>query len=191
MSDSAFPVVEGIVVDVNGLLSVSHTCTPGLCEASQHCCSYYEICVNEQEVTQIIPFLPSAATYSPQLTTGKAFANIFDEVGKDLYAIDKQDDGTCALAYVGKNRESLCSLHTIALETGVPLRSIKPEPCILWPLALVESDPVVLSIQDDLFSFPCNQQRKDRKRKLDKGVEEIVQYLFGEKFLAELQNKIQ
>jgi hypothetical protein len=184
---SHFTEVEGILIDIKALMSITHSCVPSYCQFSQCCCTNYEVCINNNELSNIIGLLPYASKYSRRLKVGKRFDNVFEDIGRNLYSIDKDVSGLCVFGYYGKNEEILCSLHTTALDLRIPVESTKPASCILWPLAIVASCPLILSIQEGVFSFPCNQVRIGHATELDHGIAEIVAKSFGHSFLSRLQ----
>ena len=80
----------------------------------------------------------------------------------------------------------MCSLHSAALELGLPPAQVKPRACALWPLALVKGDPPLLTVQEGVLDFPCNRARSESSGGLDPGVAEIVEAVFGHAFLTEI-----
>jgi hypothetical protein len=147
-----------IGVDVKTIRSIDHECA-GCSKATKCCCAKYDICVTEAELQRIIPVLPEAAKFCPHLKTNAEYVNFFEEAEKGFYAMDTLENDLCVFAY--KNDEGLirCSLHTIEINHGLPLGSVKPAVCILWPLTFSPRGNV-LTVHDDALSFRCNSRRK-------------------------------
>jgi hypothetical protein len=107
----------------------------------------------------IIGVLPQAATFCPALKGMNGFDNVFDEVERGLFAIDTHENGLCVFAY-RVHAGIRCSLHSVALQTGISPHKLKPYACTLWPLVLREPPDAALSICDDALQFPCNRKVK-------------------------------
>ncbi len=121
----------------------------------------YEVCVTKAEMDRIIEVLPAAARLCPHLKSGKGFDNVFDEVEPGVYAIDTTEDGLCLFAYVFRNKYR-CSLHTVALERGLPLGKVKPKACLLWPMTFSEGEELLSLTEDALSSDATPGERKRR-----------------------------
>ncbi|HUV51340.1 MAG TPA: hypothetical protein VMW78_10030 [Anaerolineae bacterium] len=185
-----FPTIDGIIVDLKALSAIKHSCASNNCKISQCCCSCYEVIINKTELSNIVDVVPHASQYSPVLRLDKDFDNVFEDEGKNTYSIDKNNRGFCVFGYKTKERKVLCSLHKTAVDMKIPINSVKPLVCILWPLALVESDPLVLSVQEDVFKFPCNQERTSPTTVLDSGIAQNIKIAFGRSLLNKIQKKI-
>lgn len=177
------PVIEGVAVDLNSVAGIAHDCDPALCRGARCCCSCYEITLTEEELSPVVGMLPAAARFSRRLKRGDGYDNVFDEEDDGLYTIDSARDGSCVFLYRDHLKTPLCSLHTAALESGADPYRAKPGSCTLWPLALSEDSPPVLTVQDDAFDFPCNRRRRGGRKGLDRGVSIIIVSVFGESFL--------
>lgn len=189
--DVLFPTINGIIIDCKALTTIKHSCISSNCKISQCCCSYYEVFINSIELSNIIGILPYASQYSTILKSDKSFANVFGDEGRNTYSIDKNNRGSCVFGYRGKEKKVFCALHKAAVDMKIPLKSVKPFACILWPLALFESDPVILTIQEDVLKFPCNQERNSPSIMLDAGIAQIIKIAFGSSFLCKLRKTIE
>ncbi|MBC8413431.1 MAG: hypothetical protein ISR96_03360 [Nitrospira sp.] len=178
--------IDNIEIDIEALRSIDHTCQPGLCKKDQCCCSRYEICIDPDELQKIISYMPEASEYAPDLKEGSGYANIFTETEDDLLTIDMDDQDFCCFTYSGGKNEFFCSLHTIALNSGLPPIEVKPRSCVTWPLAITDEKPVLLSITEDAFEFPCNSPRSDNSS-IHPNIEAIICDVFGEKFLEKIK----
>lgn len=124
------------------------------------------------------------------MRSDNGFNNVFENEGRNTYSIDKNDKDLCVFGYKAKERKIACSLHTVAVEMGIPVNSIKPLACILWPLALVESDPLVLSVQEGISIFPCTQRITSQNLFLDNGIAQNIEMAFGGSFLNKIKKEI-
>ncbi len=175
-------------IDRDALYRIAHRCVPGKCRRDRCCCASYEIVVDPDEIGRIIGYMPAASRYAPLLGSGSRLENVFEENPEDgTYTVDADEDGLCVFAYGDRRRGVLCSLHTAALDLGLPHSRTKPVSCVLWPLAITEDRPLVLSVAEDAFRFPCNRRRRDPGGRLDPGIERIVRDVFGPAILARVQ----
>ncbi len=173
-----------IDVDIDAILSLNHKCN----ECAGHftsCCSCFEICITKKEMAGIIGILPEAAKLRRSLALDDGYDNVFEALGGGQYCLDTDEDGLCVFAYA-KDKKILCSLHSAALNLGIPVEQVKPAPCLLWPLALSEGKYKVLSVHDDVYEFACNSRKKSRAKKLRPAIAEIVQWVFGIEFRKQL-----
>ncbi len=132
-------------------------------------------------MARIIGVLPDAAKYRRDLVSGDGYDNVFEKLGSNQYCLDTDEDGLCVFAYV-KDNKILCSLHSAALDLGIPVEQVKPAPCLLWPLALSEGKQKVLSVHDDVYEFACNSRKKTRSKRLRPPIAQIVESVFGVDF---------
>jgi hypothetical protein len=188
--DVYFPIIDNLMVDLISLSSIRHSCVPNNCNIKKCCCSNYDVIINKSELSNIINLIPQASRYSHSLRFDKGFNNVFEDEGRNTYSIDKNDKGFCVFGYKAKERKISCSLHKAAFDIELPVNSAKPSACILWPLALVESDPFVLSIQDEISIFPCNQKRTSPTLFIDSGIAQNIEMAFGSSFLNKINKKI-
>ena len=181
------PVIQGVIVEIDALRSISHRCDPRLCRGSPCCGSGYEVCVEEEELPAIVGAMPLAARFAARLRAEEGLDNVFDELWPGLYSIDTDDDGLCLFASSGEGGRVLCSLHCAALSEGIEVRRLKPRSCRLWPLAMTGSVPRYLGIDPGAFDFPCNSRRPAGQPGLDDGIAEIVRDVLGEEFLRQFR----
>jgi hypothetical protein len=182
--------IDGITVELDAVAALSHRCDPAVCAGRRSCCAEYEVRISAREVSRIAGLMPRASRYAPELEADEGLENVFDGLEHDICAIETDEEGVCCFAYRGTEGAFLCSLHSAAVDLGLDPYAAKPEACTLWPLALVETDPPVLSVQPDAYRFPCNRRRTGPVTALDPGVERIVRALFGEGLAGQLQEAI-
>jgi hypothetical protein len=164
-------------VDLDAICSIDHECT-GCSEVSESCCAKYDVCVDEAGLQKIISFLPEAAKLCPHLKTDEGYANVFEEAEKGFYALDTHENGLCVFAY---QKEGLirCSLHSVEVNLGLPLGSVKPEVCVLWPLTFSEEGDV-LTLHEKALSCACSLPRKKPSRQISPALLETIKNFAGE-----------
>jgi len=168
---------KAVGVDLKAICSIDHECI-GCSDITKTCCAKYDVCVHEEGLDKILPYLPEAAELCPHLKTEEGYANIFEETEDGLYSIDTHDDGLCGFAY---RKEGLirCSLHSIEIKLGLPLGAIKPEVCILWPLTFT-GDGKTLTLHDDALGCECSQPRKELSRTISPALQGTIRHFGGE-----------
>ncbi len=181
-----YTLVEGYLVDLEGLAGIAHRCEPALCRASGSCCAAHEVWLGEEERRRILKVMPIAARW---LADGEAPAGAVQQWGPDAYALARNEAGLCAFAYRGGDGRILCSLHSAAPELGLSPEEAKPDSCVLWPLSLASSRPPVLSVQEGALRYPCNRRRAAGG--LDDGIARILRQVFGEELLAAVRRLAQ
>ena len=181
-------VVGNIRIDVPALMSIRHRCQPGVCKGKPNCCAFFQIHVSEKEVETIVGFLPLVEKYTASIGGGPGYDNVFEEAEDGQFLIDADENEQCVFAYANAAGETLCSLHSAAIDLGLPPEGVKPKCCSLWPLALSGGPRPVLSINKLYASFPCNQ-KKETATGIDAGIQETVRIYFGESFLSELLSR--
>ncbi len=174
--------IRGVVVHVDELMAICHSCDPQNCAHKATCCGAYEVHVTPRELTSIIGLLEEARVRSRRLQD----EDIFEEVDDGL-ALGTDEEGVCVFAYTGSEGQTLCSLHTVAMDHGLDPFSVKPRDCVLWPLTISTGSPRHLAVVDDALEWPCNQLRPAGASGLDEGIAAIVAHRFGQPFLRELQ----
>lgn len=185
------PTIRGVTVDVQKLRALAHTCDPLKCIGRERgCCETYEVFIDQREIGTIVGAMPHAARYRRALVKRGEPVDPFEDTDGGA-CLATNDHGRCVFAYRDKRGATLCSLHSAALDLGLPPAQVKPKACALWPLYLVEGDPALLTVQQDALEFPCNRRRPATARGLHPGVKDIVQAVFGPAFLTELEAALQ
>lgn len=176
-------MVQGVAVDVEGLCSISHRFDSKRCGTTGCCCHCYEVQLEPGELQRLIDWQPLAAMYQPALRQ-QAFP--FEEAEPGEWVIESGETMRCPFSYLSDAGETLCSIHSAALEYGEDPFAIKPKSCSLWPLAMTEGEPPVLTLMEGVLAFPCN--RRKRRPGLSPGVAELIGSVFGRKFLEEVKS---
>jgi hypothetical protein len=181
-------IVDRIRIDVAALMSIRHRCLPRVCKGRPNCCSCFQIHVDAKEMETIVGFLPLVKKYTPSISGKTGYDNVFEEAEDGIFLIDADEDEQCVFAYMNEAEETLCSLHSAAIELGLPPVDVKPRCCSLWPLALTGGPHPVLSINKLFESFPCNH-KKAMPTGIDTGIQETIRDYFGAPFLSELLSR--
>jgi hypothetical protein len=168
---------SSVEVDVESLLLLENRCN-GCARGERCCCSSYEVCVTAAELKRIVKVLPEAAKFCPHLLTAGGYDNVFEEEEPGFFSIDTDEDGLCLFAYWSHHRIH-CSLHTVAVDLGLPLEQVKPKVCLLWPMHFSEGDEVLAMI-NDAFLFGCNARQARGSRSLSPGFVEAIDLVYGE-----------
>lgn len=192
VSTKEYPVIQGIRVDVDALRALAHRCDPMLCRHMQYCCKSYDVLLDREEERRVVGMMGEAAKHAPTLIENGSFVDPIEDMFEDE-CLATDEHGECVFAYQTAQGALRCSLHSAALDLGLPPAEVKPKACTLWPLFLDENPPALLTVQDDALEFPCNTLRADmdgRARpalRLHEGVREIIEAIFGADFLAEVE----
>jgi len=176
--------------DLSAMVRLRHTCDPVSCRTILSCCSTYEICLTRREVDRAAGAMSLAAEFAPDLCPDGACENIFEPLEDGGYTVDTDYSGLCAFAFRDRDHTIKCSLHAAARKHHLPVTEIKPRCCIMWPLAILEGDPPVVTVHDDAYRFPCNQRRKPGCKTLHRGIAEIIEQLFGNDTLRAINARL-
>jgi hypothetical protein len=171
----AQPNVVG--VDLKTICTIDHECV-GCSDVTKSCCAKYDVCVTEAELKRIIPVLPNAAKLCPHLKTEDGYANVFEEAEKGQYSIDTHENGLCVFAYTAASGLIRCSLHTVEKDLGMPLGSVKPAVCILFPLTFSEAGNV-LTLHDDALGCECSSLREKPSGAISSDLLETIRHFGG------------
>lgn len=176
-----------IEFDLKRLMVLRHRCV-GCVDATACCCAQFEVCVTAKEMQRMLDFLPQASRYCQHLKSGAGYENVFDQIGSNLYTVDTDEHGLCVFAY--RHAEGIrCSLHTVALDLDIPLKNLKPISCRLWPLSISSGRDKLVSVLDDVYAFPCNTKRHGARKRLDEGVAELIEGVWGSKVRTRVENR--
>lgn len=180
-----------MAVDLDALLRLHHEYNPQACSAINCCCGSYEVTVQRKELRRIAGMIPASSRFAPTLKDEDGeYENPFEPVERGLYALDTDEEGRCVFAYRDAAGAIRCSIHSAALEMGLEPYTTKPFACTLWPLALTEDDPPILTVQEDAYRFPCNRELPQPADALAPEVALIIERLFGMAFLEEVNAAI-
>jgi len=185
MNKDSKPIIHGIRVDLAALKTICHKCHPESCRNRSCCCSRYVPHVNQVELERIVGCFPIIACYTNSIKNGHGFKNVFEECDDASFCIDANEDESCIFTYARSSGETLCALHSVALDLRISPVDFKPKACSLWPLTLSEEPEPELSVDRNWRDFPCNTL-SDSDHRLDSGIINIIASCFGVSFLKQL-----
>lgn len=119
------------------LRSLAYRCSQG-CPRGRTCCSGLAVEVTRREVRAIDSIMDEVARLVPSLRDEDGYENAFVDDPPHLL-IEPREDGSCPFLHRTRTR-ALCSIHTVALNTGRPVPSVKPASCRHWPLLVEPED---------------------------------------------------
>jgi hypothetical protein len=162
-------------VDLKAIRTIDHECV-GCPTVAKSCCAKYDVCVTDAELQRIIPFLPEISKLCPHLKTEEGYANVFEEAEKGFHSIDTHEDGLCVFAHMADGLIR-CSLHTVEKNLGLPLGSVKPSVCILFPLTFEGN---TLTLHDDALGCDCSSPRKKPSNLVSPDLLATIRHFGGE-----------
>jgi hypothetical protein len=141
-----------VVLDPS-LTELAYRCWPDGCPRGRTCCVGLAVELSRKEVRAIDSLMDELATMLPHLRDGDGYDNVFVE-DPPHYMIES-DDGACPFL-VTTRKHALCAIHTLALETGRPVPSVKPAACRHWPVTLdVDRGTVRITVQPAARGIGC------------------------------------
>jgi len=136
--------VAGVMVDARALFATRFRCDSKTCAmldrpaGVESCCQeyYVEVTLAERDrITargaEVVEFL--SRKDPNRVKPDRDIMSFFD----DRNSIELvKEDGRCAFSFRDEAGQLWCGLHALALEQGLPIESIKPTTCILFPLVV-------------------------------------------------------
>jgi hypothetical protein len=142
------------------LTELAYRCAAGGCPRDRTCCVGLSVEVTRREVRAIDSLMDEVARLVPAVRDDDGYENLFIDDHPDLL-IDSGDDGACPFLYRTR-RHALCSIHTVALQTGRSLRAFKPAACRHWPVLLVPSGAAIrVTVQPAALAIGCVAPRAE------------------------------
>lgn len=185
-----FPIIDGIIVDLQAIISIDYLCDPKLCNGKKSCCAHYDICIEQKDVIKIIPYFPEASIFAPHIKNDSNYSNLFEETDDGLISLETDENFTCMLAWKNPDGDILCSLHSQAIKNNLSFYDTKPKSCCLWPLAESDTKQASLTIDSDCTTFPCVTVKKVQDFKINKEIALIIKNIYGIKFLNKINNAV-
>jgi hypothetical protein len=192
---------EGMLLDLPALAQPfacrSKTCAPSLRPArTRSCCADLVVELTPTEGDRIAAALPEVAAWMrPRDTRWQSVPAILDG---DLLV---RSGGRCVFA--AQDRHGLtCALHAVEDATGRPRGALKPMPCRLFPLVLVDlgEDRVLLTAVTrhtarrvglpPPASFPCLRGDTTRTAPLARNVRDTIRELWGEEIWGAVRRSV-
>lgn len=115
------------------LTELAYRCADG-CPRGATCCVGLAVEVSRREVRAVDDLMDEVARLVPSLREADGYASVFVDDPPGLL-IEARDDGSCPFLYRTREK-ALCSIHSVALQTGRDVAACKPAACRHWPLVL-------------------------------------------------------
>jgi len=136
--------IDGVMVDCQAMLETRFQCDTRTCASmgrsadTESCCTDYDVEITPAEKQRIVAhadaILELLAQRDPErVTRGRSIEEFFEE--SHMIELAKER-GRCAFSYRDPAGQLRCGLHSLALETGVPIASIKPLTCVFFPVVV-------------------------------------------------------
>jgi Fe-S-cluster containining protein len=165
------------------LESYAYRCFPDGCPRDRTCCVGLAVEVSKREVRAIDSLMDELARIVPALRDDDGYASVFVAEEPPDLLIESDDDGACPFLYRTK-KNALCSIHSLALETGRHVPDVKPAACRHWPVMLErDGDDVRVTLQPHAVTIGCVAPRAELPGKpsvLEAYREEIAEMCGGE-----------
>jgi hypothetical protein len=136
--------VDGIMVDAGTLFKTRFRCDTRTCAGIdrgpgiESCCTDYDVEITPDEHARIVEHGEEVIELlsrhdGERVSPGRTVAEFFLESHTISLAKEKK---RCAFSYRDGGGQLRCGLHSLALEKGRPIASIKPLACVLFPLVI-------------------------------------------------------
>src|SRR5262245_23518531 len=113
------------------LSRLAYRCYPNGCPPERNCCIGVAVTVSRGEARRIDGLLGEVTRWLPHLRERDGYADVFVDDGSDTQIEPRDERGTCPFLFQKQGR-ALCALHHLALQTGRPVRAMKPRSCRHW-----------------------------------------------------------
>lgn len=136
--------VDGIKVDAGALFGTRFRCDTRTCAGidrapgTESCCTDYDVEITPDERARIAENADGVLELlsrhdGDRVTSARSVAEFFEDSHTISLAKEK---GRCAFSYRDVAGQLRCGLHSLALEKGLPVTSIKPLACVLFPVVI-------------------------------------------------------
>lgn len=200
--------LDNVVVDRQELFRRHFTCDTTTCDpklrgrAMRSCCCELTVDLTWDEVRRVEAHLPqirevmAEAEQAPGLEVLDA-GNFYQMAEGFTPQLAKHRWG-CVFAYREQGQAFRCAVHAAALRHGLPVTSVKPNICSMWPLILIEYQTgqyVVSAITDETGPLLEDEEKhshyaclRDARKgpPLYQDFAPLLAEMFGKPFVAEL-----
>ena len=136
--------VDGIMVDALTIFQTRFCCDTRTCAGTdrgpgiESCCTDYDVEITPEEHARIVENGGAVLELlrrrdGERVTAGRTIGDFFLE-GHTISLAKEQS--RCAFSYRDAGGQLRCAIHSLALEKGVPVPSIKPLACVLFPIVI-------------------------------------------------------
>lgn len=135
-------VVDGVMVDAKAMFRTRFECDSNTCASltrrgkTESCCMEYDVEITPEEHGRIMAHAAEVIEFLAENDSGRVKA---DRSINSLFKIDHaihlvKEKKRCGFSFRDPKGRLWCGLHGLALKKGIPVDSIKPVACILFPL---------------------------------------------------------
>jgi len=136
--------LDGVMIDAATLFETRFRCDTRTCASVgrapgiESCCTDYEVEITPEEHARIVARGEAVVALlnrydGARVTPGRTIGEFFIE--SHTIALGKEQ-ARCAFSYRDPDGQLRCGLHSLALEQGAPVDSIKPLACVLFPIVI-------------------------------------------------------
>ncbi len=152
--------VDGIMIDCGSMFETRFQCDTRTCASidrdskTESCCTDYQVEITPEEKERIVANADAVVELlsrheGDRVARGRRIADFF----KESHSIElAKERGRCAFSYRDGQGQLRCGLHSLALEKGVPVPSIKPLTCVFFPVVVYRfenGDTLLTAISDE------------------------------------------
>lgn len=136
--------LDGIMIDAATVFETRFRCDTRTCagldraRGVESCCTDYEVEITPEEHARIVAQGDAVIALlnrrdGARVSPGRAIGEFFIESHTIVLA---KEQARCAFSYREAGGQLRCALHSLALEQGAAVASIKPLACVLFPLVI-------------------------------------------------------
>lgn len=142
------------------LRELAYRCWPDGCPRDRTCCVGLTVEVTRKEIRAVDSLMDELEAIVPSLRDGDGYIDAFVD-DPPTWVIDSGEDGVCPFLNRTKTH-SLCSIHSLALETDRHVPDWKPAACRHWPILLkAEGSRVRVLVQPAAQRIGCVAPAED------------------------------
>lgn len=132
--------LDGVLIDTGALCERRFRCDSLRCArpggGEKSCCTHYEVELTAEERDRIRAAGPAVIEFLSRKDPARVKpSRKIDEFFAEAVTIElRKEDRRCAFSFRDSGGKLWCGLHALALERQIPVESIKPVTCLLFPL---------------------------------------------------------
>lgn len=154
------PARERTFVFDKSLREMAYRCWPDGCPRGRTCCVGLTVEVTRKEIRRVDSLMDELTALVPSLEEDDGYVDAFVEDAPS-WVIDSDERGACPFL-LRTRKHSLCSIHTLALQTDRRVPDWKPAACRHWPILLrQEGRRVRVLVQPAAQKIGCVAPREE------------------------------
>jgi hypothetical protein len=132
--------LDGILIDTAALFGTRFRCDSERCAkiggGEKSCCTHYDVEITAEERDRIRAAAPAVIEFLSRADPArvKPSREIEEFFAETLTIQLRKERRRCAFSFRDSSGKLWCGLHALALERQLPVESLKPVTCILFPL---------------------------------------------------------